>query len=342
MNRILKRPMFKMGGSSGTGITSGLDRQNYRFGDQVRQDAKSLFELERDLIDEYKIDRQRGAPGSLPSFLTNFGLNLLAQPGGKNIFQTAAKAAQQPFSQFQQARLMEQERGRRRRDDAIGRAVASAVDLKREEIEAGAEGDSEFMFQAQIKAIRDYTTQNNTLTDENVKLRKEKEEILKDREMGDQASTRNRIMEIDDALEQNNRQIDLNKKLLKQIEGRNVFLEKKYAGLIEDYGSDSEIVREFEKQIGLAKGGRAGYQMGGMTEKVSEEVMETVDDTGTVQDLSFTELRARLPQSIDNTVVQLLANSKQALLEFANIRDQQDVDQFNQQYGVTLTIPQEG
>ena len=27
MNRILKRPMFKMGGSSGTGITSGLDRQ---------------------------------------------------------------------------------------------------------------------------------------------------------------------------------------------------------------------------------------------------------------------------------------------------------------------------
>ena len=26
MNRILKRPMFRMGGSSGTGITSGLDR----------------------------------------------------------------------------------------------------------------------------------------------------------------------------------------------------------------------------------------------------------------------------------------------------------------------------
>ena len=342
MNRILKRPMFRMGGSSGTGITSGLNRQNYFQGSRVESDAQKIFDLEQRMREANQIERLRGAPGSVPSFLTNFGLNLLAQPGGKNIFQTAAKAAQQPFSQFQQARLMEQERGRRRRDDAIGRAVSSAVDLKREEIEAGAEGDSEFMFQAQIKAIRDYTTQNNTLTDENVKLRKEKEEILKDREMGDQASTRNRIMEIDDALEQNNRQIDLNKKLLKQIEGRNVFLEKKYAGLIEDYGSDSEIVREFEKQIGLAKGGRAGYQMGGMTEKVSEEVMETADDTGTVQDLSFTELRARLPQSIDNTVVQLLANSKQALLEFANIRDQQDVDLFNQQYGVNLNIPQEG
>ena len=32
MNRILKRPMFKMGGSSGTGITSGLDRPGYAMG----------------------------------------------------------------------------------------------------------------------------------------------------------------------------------------------------------------------------------------------------------------------------------------------------------------------
>jgi len=30
MNRILKRPMFRMGGSSGTGITSGFDRPGYK------------------------------------------------------------------------------------------------------------------------------------------------------------------------------------------------------------------------------------------------------------------------------------------------------------------------
>ena len=35
MNRILKRPMFKMGGSSGTGITSGLDRPGYKMGTTV-------------------------------------------------------------------------------------------------------------------------------------------------------------------------------------------------------------------------------------------------------------------------------------------------------------------
>ena len=29
MNRTLKRPMFRIGGSTGTGITSGLTRSNY-------------------------------------------------------------------------------------------------------------------------------------------------------------------------------------------------------------------------------------------------------------------------------------------------------------------------
>ena len=41
-------------------------------------------------------------PGSASSFLTSFGLNLLATPPRGNIFQTAAVAAQDPFKQFQE------------------------------------------------------------------------------------------------------------------------------------------------------------------------------------------------------------------------------------------------
>ena len=61
-----------------------------------------------------------------------------------------------------------------------------------------------------------------------------------------------------------------------------------------------------------------------------------------IEDLSYNELRARLPQSISNDVIQVISQSKQALLDFANIRDQQDVDEFNQRYNVSLNIAQEG
>ena len=93
---------------------------------------------------------------------------------------------------------------------------------------------------------------------------------------------------------------------------------------------------DFKLPQPMAEGGRAGYNVGGMTNPIA-----TTQANAQVQDLSFTELRSRLPESISNDVVNILANSKQALLDFANIRDQQDVDEFNQKYNVNLTIPQE-
>ena len=47
-----------------------------------------------------------------------------------------------------------------------------------------------------------------------------------------------------------------------------------------------------------------------------------------------------LPQEISNDIVQLLANSKQALMDFANIQTGEDIASFNQQYDVNLTLPQ--
>ena len=61
---------------------------------------------------------------------------------------------------------------------------------------------------------------------------------------------------------------------------------------------------------------------------------------GDVKDLSYSELRTRLPQEISDEIVMLLANSKQALLDFANIQTGEDVASFNQQYDVNLTLPQ--
>jgi len=89
-------------------------------------------------------------------------------------------------------------------------------------------------------------------------------------------------------------------------------------------------------------GGRIGYNTGG--DVMMEEMVEQVDETGdtSVADLTYNELRSRLPNEISNDIVQLLSGSKQALLTFANIRTQQDVDNFNQLYDVDLVLPQEG
>jgi hypothetical protein len=97
-------------------------------------------------------------------------------------------------------------------------------------------------------------------------------------------------------------------------------------------------IEDLRKRFFFNKGGRAGFKIGSEP-KMMESVAEQKQETGEVQDLSYTELRARLPQEISNDIVQLLANSKQALLDFANIQTTEDISTFNQQYDVNLSLP---
>ena len=127
MNRTLKRPMFKMGGSTGTGITSGLDKPRKQFNQAgvVKEDyyptdffpplgvRKQETNAPSITTDEpsmsageqlMKAFENREKANNLSNFLINFGLNLAsATPRGKGItgtFATAAEAAKQPFGQF--------------------------------------------------------------------------------------------------------------------------------------------------------------------------------------------------------------------------------------------------
>ena len=104
-----------MGGSSGTGITSGLDRPGYRNGpgpNMLDVAGRSLpgnaltSNLTNKISSEAKRSRGIGL-GTLPGFLTSFGLNLATQSPRGNIFATAAEAAKDPFDTFQQAKFAE-------------------------------------------------------------------------------------------------------------------------------------------------------------------------------------------------------------------------------------------
>ena len=112
----------------------------------------------------------------------------------------------------------------------------------------------------------------------------------------------------------------------------------------------------------VAQGGRVGYAMG--TNEMGAQITETSTmPGGSEMELSATEiatnkmdpnvqqgsglgegedafalLRARLPQEITDDIVQLIAYNPSAFEDFAQIESQEDVISFNNTYGVELVI----
>ena len=96
MKRILKRPMFKMGGDvENVGIMDGMrnryqDPPNAPVGSEQDQRLQRRLEM---------INRLTPRP-NLNQFLIEFGLNLASGPPRGNILSTAATAARDPFQRF--------------------------------------------------------------------------------------------------------------------------------------------------------------------------------------------------------------------------------------------------
>jgi hypothetical protein len=88
-------------------------------------------------------------------------------------------------------------------------------------------------------------------------------------------------------------------------------------------------------------GGRIGKALGGMTEDVNvEETVATPQETNEIN-ISYTQLRDRLPPEVTDDIALLLSESYEALADFAEIQTQADVNQFNTKYAVQLFLPQQ-
>ena len=384
MNRILKRPMFRRGGSAGTGITSGLDkpRQEYSVAGRVTEgidpyisDVEKVFQA-REVVPNFG----GLTPGTLPGFLTSFGLNLAsATPTGtgfSGLISTAAGAAKEPFKDFTEAQMT------RKRDEAdLNRDIINAaIKLKQsddeakqslektqmlidadmaeinqehlnkiKEIEREAElGTGDSTTYARKQAADAYrATFSPQLQDLDEKIKATEDPELKQQYEDEKKGVLYKIIRGEQAIYLGQKtDTEFNREVIMSIlkgaaqageidpadpETLNTFfavIAKIFPNYREILGPDFVLPGQE-----MAEGGRAGYQRGGITD---------VQQDAQVAELSFTELRSRLPSSINDDVVTVLAASKAALTDFANIRDQQDVDQFNQRYNVNLTLPQEG
>ena len=330
MNRTLKRPMFRMGGSTGTGITSGLDapRQQYDEGNRVRK----LFEERKSMFDQ-TIPNQRGGfmPGSVSSFLTNFGLNLLSETPRGNIFATAAAAAKDPFNRFQSARAQEVSDQRALDQAILGDVISEDFKSRQQQklIDAGFK-EKKMELENEIKVLELEGTQDSLkraeelkndiiLLEKDYELQKKFGTTGKDFDPGAAAKTSNVIKGLDDEklnltqeaeeikiTPENERTADQNKRL-REIETRLGSIDDirasvlKESSIIEKIGAldqtdqlntivDQNMAKgmtyeeafkaaleQFKFLQNMADGGRAGYQVGGMT--TPQQTQETIQES---------------------------------------------------------------
>ena len=116
------------------------------------------------------------------------------------------------------------------------------------------------------------------------------------------------------------------------------------------------VVKGFDQGLsGLADGGRVGKANGGMMTEDVNMMTETptgmtdvnVQKTETVPaqtneiNISYDQLRDRLPPEVTDDIVLLMSQSYEALADFAEIQTQADVNQFNTKYNVQLFLPQQ-
>ena len=365
-NRILKRPMFKMGGRSysaqGTGITSGLDTPKRGLVDGPGGYAgKTLEEIETEKI---KITQPRVSDGMkvIRSFgeyadpYNDRGEALTSGQVGKLQADriTAERDADYNLEKAAELSVLENEEAQIRKD--MDRDSDSTQKMK--EIYATANA-KKFEIEIQLKQVDDYYAK--TLSQ------------LEDRLLIANTEAEKKIVQ--DAITQTKRKIAQEKKDIatrkqpgKSLKDKIVELavsiyeaeSKKPGGgtmTLEDAMKTATEIYTGEKK---ATGGRVGYNMGtgmdgaqpmqasmNMAETIStpnETITEDMSMTDTVEkvptiNMPFPEFREKLPAEISDDIAELIYYNQDAFNDFSEINDQSQVYEFNNKYQVNLVLP---
>jgi hypothetical protein len=335
--------MFRIGGSTGTGITSGLDkpRQGYKNPTGLVDvlPTREEFLQAKEMFPRYTIPQS----AAVNRLLISGGLNLLSRPPQGGLLGTTAAAFKEPTQQFF-------------KDQDTQRATqfATDADLFSTLIEAKGEaaGGTTGKTYAKLSIANDIENTMQQITNLRLKLKKDPENQTLKNQL-DQKEARLNYLSKENAVGKSlMQQTDFAENVLKGIvnqlkdetnpdgslkypDGKKdpALLQEAYRQYAEFFQSVPEV-EEDEVRQSEADGGRAGYQMGG-------EAITMDQGTAEEPKIDFATLRARLPKEISDDVVRLIAQSPEALEDFATIATQQDVDLFNQKYSVNLVLPQE-
>ena len=378
MNRTLRRPMFRMGGTA-EGITSGLaPRQGYATNENNRVLPDDLSKMSVKDLGSMNIGQLQDLSKSMSykprgtnvyDFMTEMGLDLVSRPKSGNIFQQVATSAKEPYSRFMERKQSAAEQEYGSEADMFKTMLSGAFDVQSAEREG--KGWLKQWENEQIpilnKTIRDLTKKQDNGT------------ITADEELDLQSAIEQKrgIVDIDEVTgaflkteEGGELVVDTMATLLEkdlQIEDP---AKRKYPKGKKDVQLYLDAIAEVRRRLGLKKGGRVGYQGGntvmpGATQATSTGGYDTSGLSGydteggfqpsnlqgfpaqgeevpeELQNIDFDTLRARLPQTITDDIVRLISTSAEAMEDFATIQTQQDINNFNEKYGVELVLPAE-
>jgi len=367
-NRIMRRPMFRKGGSTGEGITSGLQspRQGYNTNEDntVKQNDLSKVNLAnmnmqqiRDLSKQMAYKAPPMQPdNSMRDFKIDFGLDLVSRSPSGNIFQTAGQSAKEPFKNFRNSKATYNKGVNDRsvnkynsESDLFSTLLGAQADILGE----GGSSYKDLEIARALEAIMPRFVELKDKREKNTLEEGEDLELKQLQEKYNRFSAKNLeddlLMEIY-AKSLGDKAIPKRAKQLFIADQRLGNADRKYKGEI--YTDDPQVKKDAVQSIRLelqslrtyASGGRAGYANG---ELVEEQITETETmapgpmDDGANNLISFDQMRARLPNEVTDDIIELMVNSAEALEDFAMISSQQEVDQFNKKYSVNLVLPAE-
>ena len=357
MNRTLRRPMFRTGGTA-EGITSGLSRQGYatnednlvKQNDFSKMKVSALGDMNLGQLQELSKSMSYKPRGTnVYDFMTEFGLDLVSRPRGGNIFQQVATSAKEPYQRFMERKQSAAEQAYGSESDMFKTMMGGAFEVMAAKEEAKGEGKN-WLEQWKFEQIPVLNKTISGLT----------------KKQDDGTITADEELELQNAIDQKSGIVDID-------EVTSAFLNTKQGGyMVTDemdilMAEDQKLPKEERKykskrdpqlaidaidsvkrRLGLKEGGRVGYRNAGAvmpgampTNQAAGPMDQGAEVPKELQNIDFDTLRARLPSTITDDIVRLIASSAEAMEDFATIQTQQDINNFNEKYGVELVLPAE-
>ena len=381
MSRILRRPMFRGGRVESKGDLKVVDQMGIaklatggRVGMYEGGDLMEKYNETLESIPMPERAERRGMSTGDYLRIASAGADILAAPSeGSGIF-GALRSAAPSLSKLGTDLGGSIDARDLKEQEAYQKLLDERSDLAKTLTGAGIEYDiAELKSKGQLEVKKEYLDQvyeakKKSAGDDSVKLAQIEKDYQKDYELfivkGFDLSDLARIGSQDEIQSKSFRAAKnelagtinpaTNKKWQPEDEGYQILLIQKAGGYVSIFtesitstyaegGTVTDVNVAEATPTGMVDVNVAEATPTGMVD-VNAQQVQTEGNPATGEEpmqITYEELRARLPKEITDDIVNLLANSYAALADFAEIQTQADIDTFNVRYGVELVLPQE-